>query len=60
MNYRYFAFISYSHEDAKEAIRLQKRLERYRLPSIIRKANPDVPKYIRPVSGMRPIWGRAR
>lgn len=49
MNYRYFAFISYSHEDAKEAIRLQKRLERYRLPSIIRKANPDVPKYIRPV-----------
>ena len=31
--YKYFAFISYNHQDAKEAYRLQKKLEHYSLPT---------------------------
>lgn len=42
--YEYYAFISYSRKDEKWAERLQKKLESYRLPSIIRKQNPDFPK----------------
>jgi len=30
---KYFAFISYNHEDAREAYRLQKKLEHYSLPT---------------------------
>lgn len=43
------AFISYKREDEKWAVWLQKRLESYRLPSVIRSGQPGLPKYIRPV-----------
>jgi len=47
--FRYYAFISYSRKDEKWAKWLQKRLETYRLPAIIRKENDSVPQHIRPV-----------
>ncbi len=47
--YQYYAFISYHHSDEKWAKWLQKKLENYRLPSVIRKAQPHLPKNIRPV-----------
>ena len=43
------AFISYKREDEKWAVWLQKRLESYRLPSVIRSGQPGLPEYIRPV-----------
>ena len=48
-NYKYFAFISYSHKDSRFVEKLHKRLEEYRLPSIIRKENPLLPQNIRPI-----------
>lgn len=45
----YYAFISYKHEDAREAKRLQRTLEYYRLPNNLRQENPDLPEYVRPV-----------
>ena len=47
--YEYFAFISYKHEDMRWAKWLQQQIETYRLPSIIRKQAPHLPKHIRPV-----------
>lgn len=47
--YEYFAFISYKREDEKWAKWLQKKLESYRLPTAIRKENPELPNKIRPV-----------
>lgn len=47
--FQYYAFISYKHEDEKWAKWLQHKLENYRLPSIIRKEIPRLPRYIRPV-----------
>ena len=47
--YQYFAFISYKHDDVGWAKWLQKRLETYRLPSIIRKEAPHLPKQVRPI-----------
>jgi hypothetical protein len=48
--YQYFAFISYSRKDEKWAKWLQKNLENYRLPNIIRKESEVLlPKQIRPV-----------
>ena len=47
--YEYFAFISYKHEDMRWAKWLQNRLETYRLPSVIRKEVPHLPKHIRPI-----------
>ncbi len=48
--FQYYAFISYSRKDEKWAKWLQKRLENYRLPSIIRKESEVLlPKQIRPV-----------
>ena len=47
--YEYFAFISYKHEDMRWAKWLQNRLETYRLPSVIRKEAPHLPKHIRPI-----------
>ena len=44
----YFAFISYKHEDMR-AKWLQQQIETYRLPAIIRKQAPHLPKQIRPV-----------
>ena len=48
-NFKYYAFISYSHKDKDIAMKLQKRLERYHLPSTLQKSNPDLPKKLRPV-----------
>lgn len=47
--YRYYAFISYSHKDRETAKRLQKTLHRYHLPSKVLKSNPDLPKKLSPV-----------
>lgn len=47
--YEYFAFISYKREDEKWAKWLQRKLEYYKLPSSVRKDNPDLPEKIRPV-----------
>jgi len=47
--YEYFAFISYKREDEKWAKWLQRKLEYYKLPSSVRKANPDLPEKIRPI-----------
>ena len=48
-NFKYFAFISYSHKDKKIAKKLQKRLENYHLPSALQKSNPELPKNLSPV-----------
>lgn len=40
--YDYFAFISYRWEDEKMAKWLQVKLEHYKLPTEIRKQNPDL------------------
>ena len=48
--YRYFAFISYSHKDKKWASLIQKKLESYKLPNVIRKeSDRELPKRIFPV-----------
>lgn len=49
INYKYFAFISYSHKDSYFVEKLHKRLEDYRLPSIVRKENPLLPKTVQPI-----------
>jgi hypothetical protein len=48
-NFEYYAFISYKREDEKWAKWLQNKLEGYRLPAIIRKEIPRLPKRIRPI-----------
>lgn len=45
----YYAFISYKREDERWAKWLQRKLENYRLPSVVREQRPDAPKYLRPV-----------
>jgi len=47
--FQYYAFISYKREDEKWAKWLQGKLENYKLPTIIRKEIPRLPKKIRPV-----------
>ncbi len=47
--YKNYAFISYKREDEKWAKWLQRRLENYKLPSVIRKESLNMPQYIRPV-----------
>jgi len=47
--YKNYAFISYKREDEKWAKWLQRKLESYKLPSVIRKESLNMPKYIRPV-----------
>lgn len=44
-----YAFISYKREDENWARWLQRKLERYRLPAVIRTEEPTTPKFIRPV-----------
>ena len=46
---QYYAFISYNHDDKNEARELQHWLEYYKLPTNLRKENPDLPKYVRPL-----------
>ena len=48
-SYKYFAFISYSWKDKREAKWIQKELERFILPISLRKERPDLPVRIRPV-----------
>ena len=47
--YDYFAFISYSRKDEPWAKQLQKKMEQYRLPAILRKEESTLPKKIRPI-----------
>jgi len=48
--YKYYAFISYSHEDEKWAKWLHRKLESYRLPNtVVREAPVSIPRNIRPV-----------
>lgn len=49
VNFKYYAFISYSHEDTEFAQLIQKKLTEYKLPSVIRKANPLLPGNVRPI-----------
>lgn len=48
-NFHYMAFISYKREDEKWAKWLWTKLESYKIPSIVRKEVPRIPKHIRPV-----------
>ena len=48
-NFKYYAFISYSHKDKKIARKLQKRLQSYHLPSKLMQSHPDLPKKLSPV-----------
>ena len=43
-NFKYYAFISYSHKDKKTAQRLHKRLRSYHLPSKLIQSHPELPK----------------
>ena len=48
--YRYYAFISYSHKDAKWAKWIQDAVEHYKLPAIIRRETKEpLPKKLSPV-----------
>ncbi|ABL64227.1 toll/interleukin-1 receptor domain-containing protein [Chlorobium phaeobacteroides] len=48
--YQYFAFISYSHTDAKVAEWLHRKLESYRLPNaVLRKSDGQLPRHVRPI-----------
>ncbi|MBQ6773065.1 MAG: toll/interleukin-1 receptor domain-containing protein [Synergistaceae bacterium] len=48
-SFKYYAFISYSHNNKKIAQKLQKNLESYNLPSALQKSHPDLPKKLFPV-----------
>ncbi len=49
-DYTYYAFVSYSHRDAKWAEWIQRAIEHYKLPAVIRKeAQKPLPKRIAPV-----------
>lgn len=48
-NYKRYAFISYSHKDAKEAKWLHKHLEAYKLPSEIYNEYDSAERYLRPI-----------
>lgn len=47
--YEYFAFISYSSKDAKFANKLQRHLERYRLPVFLSRQYPRTPRRLQPI-----------
>jgi hypothetical protein len=47
--FKYYAFISYKREDEKWARWLHRKLENYRLPSVIARSKPDTPKKLIPI-----------
>ncbi|MBQ0153949.1 MAG: toll/interleukin-1 receptor domain-containing protein [Bacteroidales bacterium] len=47
--YTNIAFISYKREDERWAKWLQRKLEHYRIPSIVCEENPNAPKKLRPI-----------
>ena len=47
--YNYFAFISFQSGDAREAVRLQHAIERYRLPAVLCRQDKSVPRRVRPL-----------
>lgn len=42
--YKYFAFISYQHANMRQAVKLQRMIEHYQIPAIMRKNNEGLPK----------------
>jgi hypothetical protein len=48
-NFEYFAFISYKREDEKWAKWLHRKLENYKLPTVIAHERPELPKKLNPV-----------
>lgn len=46
--YRYFAFISFQHANAREALRLQRSIETYNLPAVLLRGAKNLPRRIRP------------
>lgn len=46
-DYRFYAFISYSRKNEKEAKWLQKKLETYRLPTVLQKQYSELPKSLK-------------
>jgi tetratricopeptide (TPR) repeat protein len=48
-NRRFAAFISYSHADTEVAAKLQRRLERYRLPKHVPRAQPGASNDLGPI-----------
>ena len=46
--YDNYAFISYKREDEKWAEWLQRKLEGYKLPTILKKTNPSLPTHFCP------------
>lgn len=53
--YDNYAFISYKREDEKWAEWLQRKLEGYKLPTILKKTNPSLPGIYVQSSGTRQI-----
>ena len=47
IDYRFYAFISYSRKNEKEAKWLQKKLEAYRLPTVLQKQHSELPKSLK-------------
>lgn len=50
VNYKNFAFISYSHEDMRWAKKIQNQLEEYRLPARLQKKYKDIPNRTFPIA----------
>lgn len=47
--YKYFAFISFQSADAREAVRLQRAIEHYRLPAVLCRQDRSIPRRIKPL-----------
>ena len=47
--FRYYAFVSYSHRDKDFVEKLHRRLEEYKIPNAIRKRQIGIPSKVRPI-----------
>ena len=47
--FKYQAFISYKREDDKWASWLQRKLEHYKMPVVVKRSDDSLPSYVRPV-----------